>query len=351
MAAVPSDESNGIAPAAKAEAWAISFSSKPARRRVSAKEKAALTGGNRVDNATGELLPTVDVSELADESVAIPRNLTTTSEDMDRRLLVDLKRLQCVSRPQYRRTCGISSLTSVWNYLYSRLGAGTLPVVSQEEVMTILGFKPPFDNIRWGSFTGNATLLRWFHALNSHFGVTGKAYYAWKCHGRGKTFTPPEDAETLVKDGLRNAACAFIYHCHNHYMVPVGYHDQPRAQIHAYAAELRQGEYEPYLYIGEVSRGIHPAMHIVKFSDVALDLHCQSPSYFNIRHPELGVQQRKTKRTGGNLHCFLAFRSDLVEENLDQFQSESEEDDGDNSGNDTPVDGDTASAARATPAD
>lgn len=34
------------------------------------------------------------------------------------------KRWHCISRPQYKYSCGISSLVSCWNYLYSNLGHG-----------------------------------------------------------------------------------------------------------------------------------------------------------------------------------------------------------------------------------
>ena len=37
------------------------------------------------------------------------------------------------------------------------------------------------------------------------------------------------------------------------------------------------------------------------------DLNCQNPEYFNIRQTEKGVQTRKTKRRGGNIHCIMAF--------------------------------------------
>ena len=30
----------------------------------------------------------------------------------------------CISRPQYKRSCGISSLVSCWNFLFTSLGAG-----------------------------------------------------------------------------------------------------------------------------------------------------------------------------------------------------------------------------------
>lgn len=36
----------------------------------------------------------------------------------------DLSLRYCISRPQYKTSCGISSLVSCWNFLYSTLGAG-----------------------------------------------------------------------------------------------------------------------------------------------------------------------------------------------------------------------------------
>ena len=40
--------------------------------------------------------------------------------------------------------------------------------------MSILGFKEPYSEIRFGPFTGNQTLINWFGKLNDHFKVTGK---------------------------------------------------------------------------------------------------------------------------------------------------------------------------------
>ena len=51
------------------------------------------------------------------------------------------------------------------------------------------------------------------------------------------------------------------------------------------------------------------------------DLNCQNPEYFNIRQTEKGVQTRKTKRRGGNIHCIMALSS--VEHN-DQLVSNKE---------------------------
>ena len=51
-----------------------------------------------------------------------------------------------------------------------------------------------------------------------------------------------------------------------------------------------------------------PPVWCCRWSDIVIDLNCQSPAYFNIRHTERGVQHRKTKKSGGNLHCILAFK-------------------------------------------
>lgn len=37
----------------------------------------------------------------------------------------------------------------------------SLPPISQEEALHILGFQPPFEDIKFGPFTGNATLMRY----------------------------------------------------------------------------------------------------------------------------------------------------------------------------------------------
>ncbi|XP_015753399.1 PREDICTED: uncharacterized protein LOC107333151 [Acropora digitifera] len=83
-----------------------------------------------------------------------------TQETMAARKVLDLRRWYCISRPQYRKSCGISSLVSCWNFLFSTLGGGSEKPLIQEEALTILGFKPPFGEIRFGPFTGNATLMR-----------------------------------------------------------------------------------------------------------------------------------------------------------------------------------------------
>ena len=45
-----------------------------------------------------------------------------------------------------------------------------------------------------------------------------------------------------------------------------------------------------------------------RWKDIDTDLNCENPNHMNIRQLHRGVQQRKTKRTGGNLHCIMAFQ-------------------------------------------
>jgi hypothetical protein len=346
----------------EAVAWSISFgpSGNKAKAKRSAKEKAALAvnrGGDEATTPSGSDVDTkkdenneqdatktknkkeLDVVNLKDEpideAIAVPRNLTTTREDLLARHHFDTNRWLCLSRPQYKRSCGVSSLTSVWNTLYSKIGYGELPPISQEEVMTIIGFKPPFEDIRWGPFTGNTSLMRWFYKINKTKGVKGKAYYFWKPHGTGRTIgITDEKAEEMTLEALRSKHIALIYHCLNHYMVPIGFRQDARAPRMALLPKLERSDVDLRILIGEPSRGGMPSIHERLFSDVAKDLHTEAPFKFNIRHIDRGVQKReKCKKVGGTLHCFIGFRSDIEgdeEAFVNEEDEENEEDDGAN---------------------
>ena len=121
------------------------------------------------------------------EIFEVPRNLTITCEQMSQRKVLDKRRWFCMARPQYPKTCGISSLTSCWNYLFSTLGVGTLRPISVEEALEVCGFKPPYQDVEFGKFTGNQTLIKWFRFLNLHFKTQGNARIVWKLHGESTT--------------------------------------------------------------------------------------------------------------------------------------------------------------------
>ncbi|XP_072246189.1 basic immunoglobulin-like variable motif-containing protein [Leuresthes tenuis] len=229
-------------------------------------------------------------------------------EEIKQRKVLDLRRWYCISRPQYKTSCGISSLVSCWNFLYSTLGAGSLPPISQEEALHILGFQPPFEEIKFGPFTGNATLMRWFRQINDNFRVRGCSYILYKPHGKHKTAgETAEGALMKLTQGLKDESMAYIYHCQNHYFCPVGFEATPLKASKAYRGPLPTNEMEHWILIGEPSRK-HPAIHCKKWLDIVTDLNTQNPEYLDIRHTERGIQRRKTKKVGGNLHCIMAFQ-------------------------------------------
>ncbi|XP_077573077.1 basic immunoglobulin-like variable motif-containing protein isoform X1 [Stigmatopora nigra] len=229
-------------------------------------------------------------------------------EDVKQRKVLDLRRWYCISRPQYKTSCGISSLVSCWNFLYSTLGAGNLPAISQEEALHILGYQPPFDDIKFGPFTGNATLMRWFRQINDHFRVRGCSYILYKPHGKHKTAgETAEGALAKLTLGLQDESMAYVYHCQNHYCCPLGFEATPLKAVKAYRGPLPSNEMDHWILIGEPSRK-HAAIHCKKWMDIVTDLNTQNPEYLDIRHTEKGIQRRTTKKVGGNLHCIMAFQ-------------------------------------------
>eukprot|EP00762_Andalucia_godoyi_P003065 ANDGO_01076.mRNA.1 Basic immunoglobulin-like variable motif-containing protein len=245
---------------------------------------------------------------------------TMTYEAMwKRRKYLDTNMWLCISRPQYKFSCGISSLTACWNYLFSEMGPNvgvgkTLKVLTQEELLLILGFQPPFDAIRFGPFTGNGTLMRWFRMLCAHFGVSGRASIHWKPHGKMRTpGITSEQALTRLKSAILDPKMAVIYHCWNHYMCPMGFDDTPVDASQAYRAGDGQdaaaapADFQTWILVGDSSRTSR-AVHCLRWRDISADLESQMPSFLNIRKIEEGVQTRKNcKKVGGNLHCFIAF--------------------------------------------
>lgn len=259
---------------------------------------------------------TETLSEQSVEIKEIPRNLTITQKEMEERRFMNLKRWYCLSRPQYAKSCGISSLVSCWNFLYSKLGEGDLPPISQEYALELLGIKPPYIDLDFGKFTGNETLINWFWKLNKIQNVRGRGKIMWKMHGSNITAgVDSEEALIRLKEGLRNNKKCYIYHCYNHYMCPIGFESTPNKQQLAYATVGEIAEFEDWIIIGEISK-TSPVFHVKKWRDISLDINCQFPEYFNIRKNNLGIQNKKGnsfikgKYAGGNLHCLIEFEKD-----------------------------------------
>ena len=55
----------------------------------------------------------------------------------------------------------IHAYTHMYPYAMDTHTPSSLPPITQEEALTVLGFQPPFGEIRFGPFTGNATVMRW----------------------------------------------------------------------------------------------------------------------------------------------------------------------------------------------
>ena len=119
-----------------------------------------------------------------------------------------------MTRPQYPKTCGMSSVMSCWNYLFSTLGAGALTPVSTEEALHTIGFLPPFGGIKFGGFTGNIALTEWFQVICKKFGVKGSARVVYKRNGDQATNDISDlQAMQIIKKGLKSENKAYIYHC------------------------------------------------------------------------------------------------------------------------------------------
>lgn len=238
----------------------------------------------------------------------IPPTVTATYTQIAARKVLDQRRWVCMSRPQYSKSCGLSSVVSCWNYLFSTLGHGSLSPITQEEALVLLGFRPPFGEIRFGPFTGNITLMRWFRQLNDHYQVKGRCFNLYKPQGKNKTSgLTSEEALVMLKKGLQDQNTTFIYHCQNHYFSPIGYEETPCKAVDAYSGEISEEDSNTWILIGDPSRR-HPCIHCKRWEDISADLNSVNPDYIDIRRLEKGLQKRNTKKVGGNLHCIMAFQ-------------------------------------------
>jgi len=201
---------------------------------------------------------------------------------------------------------------------------------SQEQVLSVLGFSEPFSKIRFGSLAGNSSLKGWFHQLNKHFGVEGDFSYLWI--GTSKTFgKTPEMIEMELMQGLNNSKTAFLYHCYNHYLVPIGFERTPLVAKEAYEnEELPKERTETWIFLGDTAK-TSPPIHSVKFEWIMMDLMCEFPYSLNIRHTEQGILETikngkkitpkqkegmnrlREKKIKKSSHCILAFSKKVME--------------------------------------
>ncbi|CAD8142554.1 unnamed protein product [Paramecium pentaurelia] len=240
----------------------------------------------------------------------VPRNLTITQEKMSQRRCLDVRRWYSLSRPQYQRSCGISSVVTCWNYLFSTLGVGNLNPLSQEEVIVSLGLTtevgPHFNDVEFGSFSGNMSLISWFKNLCRLHKVQGRAYFLWK--NEGDFATPGVDRDVALQKltaGLKTDKVSFIYHAYDHYFCPIGYECTPNKQVEAFVDEIDYNDCQYWIIIAEPAKP-YPMFTVRKWVDIAQDLELKYPQYMNIRKMDEGIKNYKYEK-GVSQHCIMAF--------------------------------------------
>lgn len=237
------------------------------------------------------------------------------------------RRFVCLSRPQYKRSCGISSLISVFNFLFSAIGSASSPILhsplTQEEALRHLGYQEPFEDIKFGKFTGNLKILDWFRDLCDKFQIAANSYILYKPRGRQRTCgVTASKALNDLKAGLALDKFACIYHCENHYFVPIGYDESPDSPDHAYSVESAAMDTtsehtscgkgpslttDTWILVGEPSRKF-PPVHCIRWSDIQTDLQTSGNDFLDVRRLDRGMQKRrKAAAKCSNRHCLIAF--------------------------------------------
>lgn len=87
-------------------------------------------------------------------------------------------------------------------------------------------------------------------------------------------------ASQIMKKELKEKHVAYIYHCYNHYMVPIGYEETFDNAIYAYEDAPENAEKRVWLICGDSSK-TNRNLQCVKFSDIEKDLSIPLPKYFN----------------------------------------------------------------------
>ena len=124
----------------------------------------------------------------------------------------------------------------------------------------------------------------------------------------------PQEALEKLKEGLTNNSKSYIYHCYNHYMVPVGYEEMPDKPEIVYKKDINPSQLESWIIIADNSRK-HQTFHSVRWDDIVKDLNMENPNYIDIRNLAKGVQNKNSPdykgrcKKGKNSHCLIEFSS------------------------------------------
>lgn len=219
--------------------------------------------------------------------------------DFKARKFLDVRRWQCIARPQHPNACSITSVVAVWNYLYSNAGNGNLPLITPEAALKILGFIQKIDYIPFAQIAGNATIMGWFEKLCAHFKVRGKASIFWK---RDVTAETSDQLLQKYVAHIRSPKKAFLYHCQNHYCVPIGFDIVPFKPCNAYISRADKDTFEPWIVVGESAKS-KQGMYVVRWEAVGTDIMSDDFYFYDVRRPRLGLQLKQKR--GKNLHCLI----------------------------------------------
>ena len=120
----------------------------------------------------------------------------------------------------------------------------------------------------------------------------------------------PKTAWKALKAGLANSNRAYVYHCYNHYMCPVGFEEQPLEKHTVFKKDLEHGkDTEPWMIVADQAKP-QPTFTCLKWSTVLQDLNMENPEFLDVRNLHRGVQVKENiepHKRGKNCHCILEF--------------------------------------------
>ncbi len=136
--------------------------------------------------------------------------------------------VECLSRPQYPYSCGLTALTCVVNYLWSQ----KLGIVTQESLADQLGFCAKTSG---EESPGNQTILNWFETFRHANTLRGTGEIFLDRHSFPKSGTAAfEQTVAELKKVIRSETAIMIYHADNHYNIPCGYFESAESPDEAY---------------------------------------------------------------------------------------------------------------------
>lgn len=149
--------------------------------------------------------------------------------------------LKFITRPQYENSCSISSLTAVFNYLFS----DKIGIKTTNELSLIASGKPAKDI----TGAGNQTVMNWFSKIIQHYGLKGNCSF----YIRDKDVEDWDNNFNLISDMKQKIISkdhALVYHMQNHYNIVIGYFENSDNPDDTYNANA---ELQRWIILGEHS--------------------------------------------------------------------------------------------------